>query len=104
MDSAAPTVFDRALSLTHIAGYFRAELAPASWLSLRGGVRVDNFGFNTEDQAAAEADRIGARLPRDARDAWGMAVSPRAALVLTPWPGFGWSLSAGQGGIFVRTA
>jgi len=91
------TVFDRALSLTHIAGYLRAELSPASWLSLRGGVRVDNFGFNTEDRAAPDSDRVGPRLPRDARDAWGMAVSPRAALVLAPLPGFSWSFSAGQG-------
>lgn len=91
------TVFDRALSLTHIAGYLRAELAPLPWLSLRGGVRVDNFGFSTEDQAAAESDRVGERLARDARDAWGMAVSPRAALVLSPLPGLSWSFSAGQG-------
>jgi outer membrane receptor protein involved in Fe transport len=91
------TVFDRALSLTHIAGYLRAELAPAPWLSLRGGVRVDNFGFNTEDQAAPASDRVGARLPRDARDAWGTAISPRAALVLLPLPNLSWSLSAGQG-------
>ena len=91
------TVFDRALSLTHIAGYARAELAPARWISLRGGVRVDNFGFNTEDLAAPLSDRVGPRLPRDARDAWGMAVSPRAALVLAPSPSLSWSISAGQG-------
>jgi iron complex outermembrane recepter protein len=91
------TVFDRELSLTHIAGYLRGELTPRSWLSLRGGVRVDNFGFHTEDQAAPESDRVGPRLPRDARDAWGTAVSPRAALVLAPLPGFTWSFSAGQG-------
>jgi iron complex outermembrane recepter protein len=91
------TVFDRDLSLTHIAGYLRAELIPLSWLSLRGGVRLDNFGFSTEDLAAPDSDRVGARLPRDARAAWGTAVSPRAALVLAPWPGFTWSFSAGQG-------
>jgi outer membrane receptor protein involved in Fe transport len=98
-NSAVPyaTVFDRELSLTHIAGYLRAELAPTSWLSLRGGVRMDNFAFNTSDLAAPESDRVGARLPRDARDAWGSAVSPRAALVLTPVPNLSWSLSAGQG-------
>jgi outer membrane receptor protein involved in Fe transport len=91
------TVFDRGIALTHIAGYLRAELNPAAWLSLRGGVRVDNFGFNTEDLAAATSDRVGPRLPRDARDAWGSALSPRAALVLAPLPGFTWSFSAGQG-------
>ncbi|MEY4581670.1 MAG: hypothetical protein RL701_6373, partial [Pseudomonadota bacterium] len=98
-DSSIPyaTVFDRALALTHVAGYVGAEFSPLRQLSLRGGARVDSFAFHTENQAAAESDRVGPRLPSDMRDAWGSALSPRGSLVLHAAEGLDWTLSAGQG-------
>lgn len=91
------TVFDRELALTHVAGYLRGEFSPLAWFSLRGGARMDAFGFHTEDQAAPASDRIGPRLPTDARDAWGTALTPRAALVLHLAPFLDWSVGGGVG-------
>ena len=98
-DTSIPyaAVFDRQLALTHIAGYVRAELSPLPWLSLRGGARFDGFAFHTEDQLAPDSDRVGPRLPQDARDAWGNALSPRGSLVLHAARGLDWTMSAGLG-------
>jgi hypothetical protein len=99
VDSAIPyaTVFDRDLALTHVGAFVRAELTPVRYFSLRGGARLDAFGFHTENLAAPDADRVGRRLPRDVRDAWGTAASPRGALVAHLAKGLDWSVSAGLG-------
>ncbi|MET0385601.1 MAG: TonB-dependent receptor plug domain-containing protein, partial [Polyangiales bacterium] len=98
-DSGVPyaSVFDRALALTHIGGFARAELSPVRWLHLRGGLRLDVFAFHTENLMAPEQDRVGERLGQDTRDAWGQALSPRASLVLRPLRYLDWAVSAGQG-------
>jgi outer membrane receptor protein involved in Fe transport len=55
------------------------------------------LAFHTENQLAPASDRVGPRLPIDARDAWGNAVSPRGSLVLHALRGLDWTVSAGQG-------
>jgi len=99
MGSGIPyeTVFDRALELTHVGGYLQFALSPLRALRVLGGARVDTFAFHTEDRAAADSDRVGTRLPKDARDAWGTAVSPRGSLILALTPVLDWTLSAGLG-------
>jgi len=91
------TLFDRGLTLMHLSGYARSELNLLRRVSLRFGARVDAFGYHTENRAAPSEDRVGPRLPFDARDAWGTALSPRGSLVLHAWPGLDWTISAGQG-------
>lgn len=80
--SAIPyaTVFDSELALTHVGGYVSGELTPLAWLTLRAGARADAFGFSIVDLDRPSSDRVGERLPVDARDAWGTALSPRGAL------------------------
>jgi len=99
MDSGIPyeTVFDRALDLTHVGGYLQFALSPLSAVRLLGGARVDTFAFHTENEAAADSDRVGTRLPKDARDAWGTAMSPRGSLIVALTAALDWTLSAGLG-------
>jgi hypothetical protein len=98
-DTAIPysTVFDRELALTHVGVYLRGELNPFRYLSVLGGVRIDGFAFHTENQAAPSEDRVGPRLPEDARDAFGSAVSPRGSVVVHILPELDWTVSGGLG-------
>jgi outer membrane receptor protein involved in Fe transport len=91
------TVFDTELGLTHIGGYARAVVGVAPWLTVLGGLRLDAFGFSTLALDEDETDRVGERLPVNARDAWGTALSPRGTLLFHALPWLDWSVSAGIG-------
>jgi hypothetical protein len=91
------SVFDRDLALTHVGAYVRGELSYARYVTLLGGARIDGFAYHTENEAAPEMDRVGPRLPKDARDAFGSAVSPRGSLVVHILPELDWTVSGGLG-------
>jgi len=91
------TVFDRDLALTHVGAYLRGELSYSRYLTLLGGARFDGFAYHTENQAAPASDRVGPRLPKDARDAFGSAFSPRGSLVVHILPQLDWTVSGGLG-------
>jgi iron complex outermembrane receptor protein len=94
---AYATVFDRDLALTHVGVYLRGELNYTRYLTLLGGARLDGFAYHTENQAAPSSDRVGPRLPKDARDAFGSAFSPRGSLVAHILPELDWTVSGGLG-------
>jgi len=91
------TVFDSELGLTRIGGYARGVVGAAPWLTVLGGLRLDALGFSTLALDEDESDRVGERLPVNARDAWGTALSPRGSLVFHLLAWLDWSLSAGLG-------
>jgi hypothetical protein len=91
------TVFDRDIALTHVGVYVRGELNYQRYVSLLGGARLDGFAFHTVNKAAPASDRTGERLPTDARDAFGSAVSPRGSLVFHVLPELDWTISGGLG-------
>ncbi|HKP58983.1 MAG TPA: TonB-dependent receptor [Polyangiales bacterium] len=91
------TVFDSEIALTHVAAYLRGELHPLPFLSLLGGARLDGYSFQTVDRAEPSEDRVGPRLPKAARDAFGYVISPRGSLVAHVLPVLDWTLSAGLG-------
>ena len=91
------TVFDRDLALTHVGVYLRGELNYTRYVTLLGGARFDGFAFHTVNNAAPSSDRVGPRLPTDARDAFGTAFSPRGSLVLHVSPQLDWTISGGLG-------
>ncbi len=91
------SVFDTELGLTRIGGHVRGVVGAASWLTVLGGVRLDALGFSTLALDEDESDRVGERLPVNARDAWGTALSPRGSLVLHALPWLDWTVSAGLG-------
>jgi hypothetical protein len=91
------SVFDRDIALTHVGVYVRGELNYKRYLTLLGGARLDGFAFHTVNKAAPASDRVGERLPTDARDAFGSAVSPRGSLVFHVSPELDWTISGGLG-------
>jgi outer membrane receptor protein involved in Fe transport len=97
--SAIPydSVFDTELGLTRIGGYARGVVGAASWLTVLGGLRLDALGFSTLALDEDDSDRVGERLPVNARDAWGTALSPRGSLVLHVLEWLDWTVSAGLG-------
>jgi iron complex outermembrane receptor protein len=91
------TVFDNELDLLNIAGFVRAQLRPLSWLTLRGGVRVDAFSFGVRDLNQPDADREGDRLPEQRAQAFGFAINPRVTLDAKVWRELHAIASYGQG-------
>lgn len=91
------TVFDTELGLTHVGGYVRGVVGAAPWLTVLGGLRLDALGFSTLALDEDESDRVGARLPVNARDAWGTVLSPRGSVAFHALPWLDWSVSAGLG-------
>ncbi len=89
--------FDAGIAITNIAGYTTGKLHPWSWLTLRGGVRIDAFQFAMEDRNRPEKDRGGAREPSDYIEAQGFSVGPRVSAEISLAKGFSWTTSYGAG-------
>ncbi|MFT3839113.1 MAG: TonB-dependent receptor [Myxococcaceae bacterium] len=107
---------DLSSRLADLGLYFDANLSPAWWLTLRGGVRADLLGYDVLDrcaqQSVAHADKsnppldqsclsqrdFGAyREPTQVSSAVGSAVMPRATVLLGPWWGLTFTGSMGTG-------
>lgn len=89
--------FDRALTITNLAGYLRADIDVQDWLNLMAGVRVDAFAFQVVDRNFATEDVFGERLRRDASDAFGFIVQPRGSVDVRFLEGLHWVTSLGRG-------
>ncbi|MCG3173018.1 MAG: hypothetical protein GMKNLPBB_01194 [Myxococcota bacterium] len=100
--------------LADISLFADGNLRPLEWLTLRGGVRAGLYTFNILNRCAVDDVRRPSRPPGDAscldqqdfgyyRDpaqranTSGLAVMPRAALLLGPWWGITPSFSYGHG-------
>jgi outer membrane receptor protein involved in Fe transport len=90
-------VFDEDLSITNLAAYALGELSPSDWLGITAGIRLDSFQFAIVDRARPTMDRAGERLPTEAIDAGGFAVSPRGSVRLEMADGLSWFTSVGMG-------
>lgn len=91
------TLFDNAVRTTQLGAYATAAGSPLPRLTLRGGVRLDAFLFGVEDRARPAEDRQGARLPSEAVEAYGFALSPRLSADVALLPGLSWLTGAGLG-------
>jgi hypothetical protein len=91
------TLFDAGLNLTNVGLWALGELRPLAFLSIRGGLRVDAFHFAVLDRALPTTDRMGERLPFEARDAFGVAVQPRGSVRVGLVEGLDWVTSVGVG-------
>lgn len=65
------------LGITHLGIYGDLTLRPASWISLRAGLRGDSLAFDIYDLRAN--DGLGAR-----REAFGAHLAPKAAIQVRP--------------------
>jgi iron complex outermembrane recepter protein len=102
--------------LSDIGLYADADLRPLHWLSLRGGVRSDFFGYGVTDNCAAHSvahpsttnppidqscltqqDMGRPREPDQRASTASLAVLPRASLIFGPFTGVSLSVSYGQG-------
>nr|WP_217917790.1 TonB family protein [Myxococcus sp. AM009] len=91
------TVFDNQVRTTNLGAYASLRVAPLSWLTLRGGVRLDTFLFGVDDFNRPTQDRDGPRLPDESLEAYGFFASPRASAELRLTPRLTWLTSAGLG-------
>ncbi|WP_141618268.1 TonB family protein [Myxococcus sp. AB036A] len=91
------TVFDNQVRTTNLGAYASLRVAPVSWLTLRGGVRLDTFLFGVDDHNRPTADRDGPRLSDESLEAYGFFASPRASAELRLTPRLTWLTSAGLG-------
>lgn len=73
-------VFDDDVRVTNVAAYAATTLRPLERVALRGGLRLDTFGFAVEDHARPTVDRAGARLPSDNLEAFGLALQPKVSV------------------------
>ena len=102
--------------LSDIGLYADADLKPVHWLSVRGGVRSDFFGYGVTDNCAAHSvahpsttnppidqsclsqQNMGRpREPEQRASTASLAVLPRASAIFGPFSGFSLSFSYGQG-------
>ncbi|HEX3775598.1 MAG TPA: TonB-dependent receptor, partial [Polyangiaceae bacterium] len=102
--------------LSDIGLYADADVKPISFVSLRGGVRGDFFGYGVTDNCAAHSvahpsttnppidqscltqqDFGRPREPDQRASTASIAVLPRASLIFGPFSGFSLSASYGQG-------
>jgi iron complex outermembrane receptor protein len=102
--------------LSDIGLYADADLRPVHWLSLRGGVRSDFFGYGVTDNCAAHSvahpsttnppidqscltqqDMGRPREPDQRASTASLAVLPRASVIFGPFTGVSLSFSYGQG-------
>jgi iron complex outermembrane receptor protein len=102
--------------LSDIGLYADADLRPLHWLSLRGGVRSDFFGYGVTDNCAAHSvahpsttnppidqscltqqDMGRPREPDQRASTASVAVLPRASVIFGPFTGVSLSFSYGQG-------
>lgn len=72
--------FDDEIHVTRVGAHIGTDLSFFDWLSLRIGARADVFAFSTIERAEPTMDRVGERLPSQATDATGVALSPRGTL------------------------
>ncbi|WP_414641434.1 TonB family protein, partial [Archangium sp.] len=91
------TLFDNQVRTTHLGTYAALRLAPLSWLTLRGGLRLDTFLFGVEDQNRPASDRQGERIPEESVEAYGFFASPRLSAEVRLSPRLTWLTSAGLG-------
>lgn len=91
------TLFDNQVRTTNLGAYAALRLAPLSWLSLRGGLRLDSFLFGVEDQNRPASDRQGERIPEESIEAYGFFASPRVSAEVRLSPRLTWLTSAGLG-------
>ncbi|WIG93487.1 TonB family protein [Myxococcus sp. SDU36] len=91
------TVFDNQVRTTNLGAYASLRVAPLSWLTLRGGMRLDTFLFGVDDFNRPTQDRDGPRLPDESLEAYGFFASPRASAELRLTPRLTWLTSAGLG-------
>ncbi len=91
------TLFDNEVRTTNLGAYASLRLAPLSWLTLRGGLRVDTFLFGVEDLNRPASDRQGERIPEESIEAYGFFASPRATAEVRLTPRLTWLTSAGLG-------
>ncbi|MFP2926007.1 TonB-dependent receptor domain-containing protein [Pyxidicoccus sp. 3LG] len=91
------TLFDNQVRTTHLGAYASLRGAPAPWLTLRGGVRLDTFLFGVDDENRPSVDRDGPRIPEESLEAYGFFASPRASAEVRLSPRLSWLTSAGLG-------
>ena len=91
------TLFDNQVRTTNLGAYASLRLAPLSWLTLRGGVRLDTFLFGVDDQNRPASDRQGDRIPEESIEAYGFFASPRLTAEVRLTPRLTWLTSAGLG-------
>ncbi|MDY7228164.1 TonB-dependent receptor [Hyalangium rubrum] len=91
------TRFDNQVRVTNLGAYMSAKAQPRSWLSLRGGVRLDSFLFAVEDENRPSEDRQGSRLPTESIEAYGLTLSPRVTAEARLTPRLAWLTSVGLG-------
>ncbi|AKQ70801.1 Nicel/Cobalt-specific TonB-dependent outer membrane receptor [Myxococcus hansupus] len=91
------TVYDNQVRTTNLGAYASMRVAPLSWLTLRGGVRLDTFLFGVDDHNRPAVDRDGPRLTDESVEAYGFFASPRASAEVRLTPRLTWLTSAGLG-------
>ena len=103
-------------TLSDIGLYADADLKPVHWLSVRGGLRGDLFGYDVVDNCAvhgvshpsasnppidqsclSQEDFGRPREPNQRASTSSIALMPRASLLFGPFAGFTLSASYGQG-------
>lgn len=92
-------VSDNTLGLTTTAAYLSAGFR-SERVAVRAGARLAGFSFAMEDHNQPDVDRSGDRVPSESRDAFGVALLPRATLVVALVKDdttFDWVSSIGRG-------
>ena len=90
-------IFDFDFTTLNLAGWMQTQLQFTSWLTLRGGVRVDAFSFGVLQRNLPNADREGRRETDATSQAFGFAINPRATVDLRLHKSLHLVLSYGQG-------
>ncbi|MCY1019170.1 TonB family protein [Pyxidicoccus sp. MSG2] len=91
------TRFDNRVRTTQLAAHASLRAAPLSWLTLRGGVRLDTFLFGVDDENRPAVDRGGTRIPEESLEAYGFFASPRGTAEVRLSPRLSWLTSVGLG-------
>ncbi|APR99335.1 TonB-dependent receptor domain-containing protein [Pajaroellobacter abortibovis] len=93
--------FSNQIGFANLGLYGAGRFIASPWLVLRGGLRVDTFGYSIINQKSSLTDALEQRLAPPSSDALAMSLEPRASgeVILTPC--MSWVTSAGVG---VRSA
>ncbi|HTP28488.1 MAG TPA: TonB family protein [Anaeromyxobacteraceae bacterium] len=98
--------------IMNLAGYLDLDLHPLSFLTLRGGVRLESFSYNALNQCATQGnykvgepldvdcppyDASGPRSPTQRVTASGQILEPKATMLVGPFHGVNLTASYGQG-------
>lgn len=100
-------------TLTNVGMYADASVRPLSWITVRGGGRVDVYHYRVSDRCAVpeqtsfggdpldtecfSSDRVGYRSPDQTTTTSASLFQPRAAVLFGPFRGFTPSVSYGKG-------